>query len=42
MLHTAPVIERQKADQTAPIVPLNEIALTGIFEISKILTAPTR
>ena len=42
MLHAAPVVERQKADPTAPIVPLNEIALTGIFEISKILTAPTR
>src|SRR5262249_11504467 len=42
MLNTAPVLDRHKADQTAPIVPLNEIALTGIFEISKILTAPTR
>jgi Nif-specific regulatory protein len=42
MLHAAPVVERPKADPTAPIVPLNEIALTGIFEISKILTAPTR
>ncbi|MBR0958278.1 nif-specific transcriptional activator NifA [Bradyrhizobium japonicum] len=42
MLHAVPVIERHRADQTAPIVPLNEIALTGIFEISKILTAPTR
>ena len=42
MLHAAPVVERQKAEHTAPIVPLNEIALTGIFEISKILTAPTR
>jgi Nif-specific regulatory protein len=36
------MVERPTADQTAPIVPLNEIALTGIFEISKILTAPTR
>ncbi|MBC9882701.1 nif-specific transcriptional activator NifA [Bradyrhizobium sp. INPA01-394B] len=42
MLHAAPLIERSPADQIAPIVPLNEIALTGIFEISKILTAPTR
>ena len=42
MLHAAPVVDRQKAEHTAPIVPLNEIALTGIFEISKILTAPTR
>src|SRR5262245_16678918 len=42
MLHAAPLVERSTADQTAPIVPLNEIALTGIFEISKILTAPTR
>ncbi|MBR0786727.1 nif-specific transcriptional activator NifA [Bradyrhizobium iriomotense] len=42
MLHAAPMVERPQADQIAPIVPLNEIALTGIFEISKILTAPTR
>jgi Nif-specific regulatory protein len=42
MLHTVPAIDRQKVEQTAPVVPLNEIALTGIFEISKILTAPTR
>jgi len=42
MLNAAPMVERPRADQTAPIVPLNEIALTGIFEISKILTAPTR
>ncbi|TQF29447.1 nif-specific transcriptional activator NifA [Bradyrhizobium sp. UNPA324] len=42
MLNAAPLVERPPADQTAPIVPLNEIALTGIFEISKILTAPTR
>jgi len=42
MLHAAPLVERSPADRTAPIVPLNEIALTGIFEISKILTAATR
>ncbi|SFI17404.1 nif-specific transcriptional activator NifA [Bradyrhizobium sp. cf659] len=42
MLNAAPLVERHSAGQTAPIVPLNEIALTGIFEISKILTAPTR
>ncbi|WP_448044933.1 nif-specific transcriptional activator NifA [Bradyrhizobium liaoningense] len=42
MLNAAPSVERHRADQTAPIVPLSEIALTGIFEISKILTAPTR
>ena len=42
MLNAASVVERHRADQIAPIVPLNEIALTGIFEISKILTAPTR
>ncbi|MBW7970580.1 nif-specific transcriptional activator NifA [Bradyrhizobium sp. BR 10289] len=42
MLHVGSVVERPQADQIAPIVPLNEIALTGIFEISKILTAPTR
>lgn len=42
MLNAAPLIERHAAGQAAPIVPVNEIALTGIFEISKILTAPTR
>lgn len=42
MLNAAPSLERHRADQTAPIVPISEIALTGIFEISKILTAPTR
>ena len=42
MLNGSSVVERHRADQIAPIVPLNEIALTGIFEISKILTAPTR
>ncbi|RTL49216.1 MAG: nif-specific transcriptional activator NifA [Bradyrhizobiaceae bacterium] len=42
MLHAAPVNDRPASDRIAPIVPVNEIALTGIFEISKILTAPTR
>ena len=42
MLNAAPSVEGHGVDHTAPIVPLNEIALTGIFEISKILTAPTR
>lgn len=41
MLHTVPAIDR-KVTQPTPIVPLNEIALTGIFEISKILAAPAR
>jgi Nif-specific regulatory protein len=39
---TAPVLERSEADRPVPVVPLSEIALTGIFEISKILTAPSR
>ncbi|MBI5261027.1 MAG: nif-specific transcriptional activator NifA [Bradyrhizobium sp.] len=42
MLHSGPVVEGQKVDQRAAIAPLSEIALTGIFEISKILTAPSR
>lgn len=42
MLHSGSVAERHDTIRTAPIVPLNEIALTGIFEISKILTAPAR
>ncbi|MGX4769138.1 nif-specific transcriptional activator NifA [Bradyrhizobium guangdongense] len=42
MLPAAPTVERPQTHETAPLVPLNEIALTGIFEISKILTAPTR
>jgi Nif-specific regulatory protein len=42
MLDSLPALERQKVDQTTPIVPVSEIALTGIFEISKILAAPTR
>ena len=39
---TAPVLERSETDRPVPVVPLSEIALTGIFEISKILTAPSR
>jgi Nif-specific regulatory protein len=42
MLHAAPAMDRPKSDRPTPIVPLNEIALTGIFEISKILAAPAR
>ncbi len=42
MLHSAPAVEKQKADHRAPAAPLNEITLTGIFEISKILAAPSR
>ncbi len=43
MLHSAaPVLERPAIDQPVPVVPLSEIALTGIFEISKILTSPSR
>jgi len=39
---TAPVLERPETDRPVPVVPLSEIALTGIFEISKILTSPSR
>jgi Nif-specific regulatory protein len=43
MLETASaVLESRNASQPVPIVPLSEIALTGIFEISKILAAPAR
>jgi Nif-specific regulatory protein len=43
MLHTAaPALDRPNTDKPVPVVPLNEIALTGIFEISKILAAPSR
>src|SRR5579885_2495085 len=33
---------RRDAQQSPQLVPLSEIALTGIYEISKILNAPTR
>ncbi len=42
MLHSAAIIDKDKIDPAVPVVPLSEIALTGIFEISKILTAPAR
>jgi Nif-specific regulatory protein len=42
MLHSAAIIDRDKTEPPVPVVPLSEIALTGIFEISKILTAPAR
>ncbi|WP_315741941.1 MULTISPECIES: nif-specific transcriptional activator NifA [unclassified Bradyrhizobium] len=35
-------VEAQDARSNAAPIPLSEIALTGIFEISKILAAPTR
>jgi hypothetical protein len=34
--------EREPARPPAPPAPLSEVALTGIYEISKILTAPAR
>jgi Nif-specific regulatory protein len=37
-----PVVASKPARASAPLVPLSEIALTGIYEISKILTAPNR
>lgn len=38
----APAAEGPLDNLAAPIAPLSEIALTGIFELSKILTAPAR
>jgi Nif-specific regulatory protein len=35
-------VESQDARPSAPPIPLSEIALTGIYEISKILNAPNR
>jgi Nif-specific regulatory protein len=43
MAHTdTNAVEIPKNNSPVPLVPLSEIALTGIFEISKILTAPAR
>ena len=36
------MVASRPARPNAPLVPLSEIALTGIYEISKILTAPNR
>jgi Nif-specific regulatory protein len=36
------VVAPKSVPPSAPLVPLSEIALTGIYEISKILTAPNR
>jgi Nif-specific regulatory protein len=38
----APVVETSEERSKAPLIPLSEIALTGIYEISKILNAPNR
>ena len=38
----ASVVERPAAQPSPPPIPLSEIALTGIYEISKILNAPNR
>ncbi len=38
----APVAGNLRAQPKPPLVPLSEIALTGIYEISKILNAPNR
>jgi Nif-specific regulatory protein len=35
-------VERGPSDPSDPVVPLSEIALTGIYEISKILSTPAR
>ncbi|CCE11049.1 Mo/Fe nitrogenase specific transcriptional regulator, NifA [Bradyrhizobium sp. STM 3843] len=43
MIHTEALkLEAQDTRSNAAPIPLSEIALTGIFEISKILAAPTR
>jgi len=36
------LVERDTAPSRAPLIPLSDIALTGIYEISKILTSPNR
>ena len=38
----ASVVENPAAQPSPPPIPLSEIALTGIYEISKILNAPNR
>ncbi len=38
----ASVVESSEGRSTPPLIPLSEIALTGIYEISKILNAPNR
>ncbi len=35
-------LARRAAQANTPLIPLSEIALTGIYEVSKILNAPTR
>jgi Nif-specific regulatory protein len=35
-------VERGPSDPSVPMIPLSEIALTGIYEISKILSTPAR
>ena len=43
MVHTeATVIEHKASQPNLPLIPLSDIVLTGIYEISKILTAPNR
>jgi Nif-specific regulatory protein len=37
-----PPVEDLKSRSDTPLIPLSEIALTGIYEISKILNAPNR
>jgi Nif-specific regulatory protein len=41
-LADASVVENPAAQPSPPPIPLSEIALTGIYEISKILNAPNR
>jgi Nif-specific regulatory protein len=35
-------VERGPSDPSVPVAPLSEIALTGIYEISKVLSTPAR
>ncbi|MFS8035778.1 nif-specific transcriptional activator NifA [Xanthobacter sp. AM11] len=35
-------VEQERSPTHVPLVPLSDVALTGIYEISKILTAPNR
>lgn len=43
MVHAeAPAVAREATHASSPLIPLSEIAITGIYEVSKILNAPTR
>ena len=42
MVHVASPVLEPKSRPDVPLIPLSEIALTGMYEISKILNAPNR